>query len=176
MRAALELFTEDGFEQTTVSGIAERAGVTERTFFRHFTDKREVLFDGSNGLRERVTDAIASTPGTLAPLPTVVAAFEVATPWLEERREFAGRRAAAIAANTSLQERELLKLASLASACTDALRKRGVADPTAMLAAETGVALFKIAFERWVAAGATGDLALHIREAAAELRTLVAEA
>src|SRR4051794_66180 len=111
--AALELYAERGYEQTTVADIAERAGVTERTFFRHFADKREVLFDGSATLQETVVKAIAAAPEDAAPIEAVGAAFEHAAVLLEERRAFARLRAATIAANPSLLERELLKLAAL---------------------------------------------------------------
>jgi AcrR family transcriptional regulator len=149
MVAALELYTERGYEQTTVADIAQRAGVTERTFFRHFADKREVLFDGAGTLQETVVTAIADA--SALPVAQVVgAAMERAAAMMQERRDFARQRAAAIAANPSLQERELLKLAALGAAAAAALRDRGVPEPTATLAAEVGVTVFKVAFEQWI--------------------------
>jgi len=170
-RAALELYAERGYEQTTAADIADRAGVTERTFFRHFADKREVLFDGSAQLQAAVVASIAGADDA-APLDIACGAFVAAAPILEERRDHARRRAAVIAANTSLQERELLKMSTLASAATGALRKRGVAAPDAQVAAHTAVGLFGIGFERWVAADDGTSLAEQITRALADLRQL----
>ncbi|MDH2413556.1 TetR family transcriptional regulator [Nocardioides sp. CER19] len=174
-QAALDLFVERGYEQTTVADIAGRAGVTERTFFRYFTDKREVLFAGANQLQDRIVAAITEAPEEQAPYDVVVDAMAAGGDVLEERREFARQRAAAIASHASLQERELLKLAALSAAAAQALRERGVAEAAAGLLAETGVALFRVAFERWVAAPGTPDLAACVREAAGELRAVAAE-
>jgi AcrR family transcriptional regulator len=170
MLAALDLFTERGYEQTTVADIAQRAGVTERTFFRHFADKREVLFDGAGALQETVVAAIAAAPGG-TPLEVVGKAMERAAAQLEPRRDFARRRAAAIAATPSLLERELLKLAALAAAAGEALRGRGVPEPAASLAAEAGVAVFRVAFERWI--GDQPDFPAGIRGTFGELRALI---
>lgn len=173
IRAAMELYAGAGYEQTTVADIAARAGVTERTYFRHFPDKREVLFGGSTELQQRVVDAIAAAPAGAAPLEAVAAAFEHASALLADRRDHARRRAAVIAANTSLRERDLLKLASLTGAAAEALRARGVPDPAAALAAETGVAVFRIAFDSWIA-GSADDLARSVRTTLGELTALVA--
>lgn len=173
-RVALELYTERGFEQTTAEDIAERAGVTERTFFRHFADKREVLFDGSAALQTHLVDAIASAPAGLPPIEVVGRAFAGAGALLEERRDFARRRAAVIAATPALQERELLKLATMAAAAAEALRARGVADPAAGLAAQVGVAAFTTGFELWVADASPDGLAATIEGALADLRAVTA--
>jgi AcrR family transcriptional regulator len=173
-RCALELYSERGFEQTTVEDIAERAGVTERTFFRHFADKREVLFDGSAELQQRLVDAIASAPADLPPIEVVGRAFAEAGAMLEQRREHAQRRSAVIAANPALQERELLKLASLAAAATAALRERGVPDLAAALAGEMGVAAFKVGFDAWITDRATTDLPATIRAALDQIRDMSA--
>src|ERR1700688_723738 len=148
-QAALALYGERGFEQTTVAEIAKRAGLTERTFFRYFADKREVLFWGAGALQEFIVGTVASAPDSAAPIDAVAAALEAAGALFEERREGARQRQAVIAANAELQERELIKLASLASAVAAALRQRGVTDPAASLAAEAGIAVFRIAFDRW---------------------------
>src|SRR5438067_2229977 len=116
IRAAMELFAERGFEQTTAGDIAERAGVTERTFFRHFTDKREVLFDGSATMERTAHAAILAAPEDLSPLDAALAGMVAGGNLLEDRREHAVRRAKIVAANPSLQERELLKLAAMAEA------------------------------------------------------------
>jgi len=175
-RAALELYAERGFDQTTAAEIAQRAGVTERTYFRHFADKREVLFASSTDLQDTVVRAIAAAPPSMSPIETVGTAMEVAESVLQDRRDHARRRAAVIAANPSLRERELLKLATLAGAAAEALRRRGVADPAAALAAETGVTVFKIGFDRWIDDKSTAGLAECIRKALDELRALTAAA
>src|SRR5271169_2379339 len=121
IEAAIELYGERGFEQTTVAEIAARAGLTERTFFRHFADKREVLFAGAGALQELMVSAVANSPDSAAPIDAVAAALEAAAAVLQERREYPRQRQAIIAANTELQERELIKLASLAAAIADTL-------------------------------------------------------
>jgi AcrR family transcriptional regulator len=171
-QAALALYGERGFEQTTVAEIAARAGLTERTFFRHFADKREVLFAGAGSLQDLLVSALASTPPDAAPIDAVAAALEAAGALLQERREYARQRQAVIAANAELHERELIKLASLASALADALRQRGVTDPAASLTAEAGIAVFKVAFEHWVSDSGQRDLPQVIRESLDELRTV----
>ena len=171
-QAALELYSERGFDQTTVAEIAERAELTERTFFRHFADKREVLFWGQHALVDLVTTGIADAPQSTSPLDAVGDALQAIGPLFEGRREHARRRQAVIDANPGLQERELIKLASLADAIAEALRHRGVKAPAAKLAAETAVAVFKVAFDRWISAAETSDLANVIGESLAELKAL----
>jgi AcrR family transcriptional regulator len=173
-QAALELYSERGFDQTTVAEIAERAGLTERTFFRHFADKREVLFGGAGGLQELLVNAVADAPDSLAPIDAVAAGLDAAGALLQERREFAVQRQSIIAANTELQERELIKLASLAAAIADVLRRRGVGDPAASLTAEAGIAVCKIAFERWVEAANRQGLRELMRGSLDELQALTA--
>lgn len=173
-QAALALYGERGFENTTVAEIAARAGLTERTFFRHFADKREVLFAGGSTLQELLVREVADAPDSVAALDAVVAALEVAGALLQERRELARQRQTIIAANAELQERELIKLASLAAALADALRRRGVNDPAASLTAEAGIAVFKIAFERWVDETNQRALPLLIRESVDGLKAVTA--
>jgi AcrR family transcriptional regulator len=168
--AALALYGERGFEQTTVAEIARRAGLTERTFFRHFADKREVLFAGSDALQELLVGTITDAPASVAPIDAVAAAVEAAGAVLQQRSPHARQRHAVIAANAELRERELIKLASLASAIADALRRRGVADPAASLTAEAGIAVFRVGFERWVEGPEPGDLPRCMRESLDELR------
>src|SRR3954470_13105620 len=158
-QAALELYTERGFDQTTVAEIAERAGLTERTFFRHFADKREVLFWGQDALMELVTKHIADAPDSASPIDAVGGALRAVGEMFGGRREHSRRRQAVIAANPGLQERELIKLASLAGLIAESLGRRGVSEPAAKLTAETGVAVFKVAFERWLSAAKGADLA-----------------
>jgi len=172
--AALALYGEHGFEQTTVAEIAKRAGLTERTFFRHFADKREVLFWGAGTLQDFLVSGVVGAPDSAAPIDAVAAALEAVGPLFQERREGARQRQAVIAANAELRERELIKLASLASAIADALRRRGVADPAASLAAEAGIAVFRIAFERWIKDTSPRDLPYFIRESLDELKAVTA--
>ncbi|MFB9831770.1 TetR family transcriptional regulator [Actinoallomurus acaciae] len=172
-QAALELYGERGFEQTTVAEIAKRAGLTERTFFRHYADKREVLFAGGAVLEDLFVRAVADAPDSAAPLDAVAAALEAAGTVLMDR-EFSRQRQAIIDANADLRERELIKLASLASALTAALRRRGVADLAASLAAEAGIAVFKVAFERWIREAERRGLPQLIRESLDELRAVTA--
>src|SRR4029077_11409711 len=160
------------FENTTVEEIAGRAGVTERTFFRHFADKREVLFAGSGDLQTLLVDAVMTAPNTASPIEAVVAALESSGPFFEERRAFARRRQAVITANGELRERELIKMATLASPLAGALRQRGVKEPAASLSAEEAIAVFRVAFDRWITDSKVRDLALVIRESLAELRAV----
>ncbi len=173
-RAALELYVERGFEKTTVAQIAERAGLTERTFFRHFADKREVLFWGAGMLQELLVSTVAGAPEAATPIDAVGAALEAAATTFQGRREPVIQRQAVIAANTELRERELIKLASLASALADALRRRGVKEPVASLAAEAGIAAFRIAFERWITESKQRDLSRLVRASLEELKAVTA--
>jgi AcrR family transcriptional regulator len=170
--AAMELYQERGFDQTTVAEIAARAGLTERTFFRHFADKREVLFGGS--LEELFTTAIAEAPATAAPIDVVAAALNVGAGLLQERREYALKRQAVIATNPALQERELIKLAALGGAMAAALRARGITEPAASLCAEAGIAVFRVAFDRWIDPANQRDFPALIDESLAELKAVTA--
>jgi AcrR family transcriptional regulator len=173
-QAALTLYGERGFENTTVAEIAERAGLTERTFFRHFADKREVLFGGAGTLQELLVSAVARAPDSAAPIDAVGAALDAAGAVLQQRRDYARQRQAIIAASAELRERELIKLASLASALADALRRRGVADPAASLTADVAIAVFRIAFECWVEETNRRDLPRLIRDSLDELKAVTA--
>ena len=175
-QAALALYGESGFEATTVAEIAERAGLTERTFFRYFADKREVLFGGAAMLQELLVSGVSGAPDSASPIEAVLAALEAAGVLLQERRAFARQRQMIIAASDELRERELIKLASLATALADALRRRGVADPAASLTAEAGIAVFRVAFERWTEESGQQDLPRLIRESLDELRVVTAAA
>ena len=176
-KAAMELFQERGYAQATVEEIAARAGVTERTFFRYFADKREVLFSGAKELEKSIVDRIESAPREAGPLQTVVAAFEAAGAELQDRRDlrFVRARFALVTRHAEIQERELIKMASLATAVAKGLRARGVSEPAASLAAEAGIAVFKVGFERWVSERKPRDFAAHIRAAVGVLRAIAAE-
>jgi AcrR family transcriptional regulator len=176
-KAAMELFQERGYVHTTVEDIAARAGLTERTFFRYFADKREVLFSGSKELEKSILDHIESAPQEASPLHAVAAAFEAAGAELQGRRDlhFVRVRYALVTKHAEIHERELIKLAALAVAVTKALHARGVSEPAASLAAEAGIAVFKIGFERWIGERKPQDLAAHIRAAMDALRAVAAE-
>jgi AcrR family transcriptional regulator len=173
-QAAFALYHERGFEQTTVAEIAERAGLTERTFFRHFADKREVLFAGAPALQELLVRTVAEAPASLAPIEAAAAGLEAAGAFIQEGEGLAQQRQAIIAASAELQERELIKLASLAAALAAALRTRGVEEPAASLTAEAGIAVFKVAFESWVAGDTRNDLPRRIRASLDELKAVTA--
>ncbi|WP_436521504.1 TetR/AcrR family transcriptional regulator [Actinoplanes sp. HUAS TT8] len=167
--AAMELYVERGFEQTTVAEIAQRAGVTARTFFRHFTDKREVLFAGSEDLVTAVDRAVADAPAEAGPMAVVAAALDVAGGFLGQDHERSRQRQSIIEANAELRERELIKLAKMGARLADGLRARGVPDPEAELAAESGLVVLRVAFGRWVSENDPGDLQTLMRETQASL-------
>jgi AcrR family transcriptional regulator len=175
-QAALALYGEHGFENTTVAEIAERAGLTERTFFRHFADKREVLFGGGGALQELIVSAAANAPDSLAPIDAAAAGLEAAGTqfFVQERRETSRQRQTVIASSPELQERELTKLASLSAALADALRRRGLGDPAAGLTAEVAIAVFRTAFERWIDETNDRDFPQLVRESLDELKALTA--
>ena len=170
--AAMELYVERGFEQTTVAEIAERAGLTERTFFRHYADKREVLFQGQDEFRESFVTTVAEAPADRAPLDAVAAALYYVATNFEPRRSWSQTRQTVINQNPGLQERELIKLAGVSTAIAAALRDRGVDEPAASLTAESGISVFHVAFRRWIEADNTRAFAEIITESLAALRAV----
>jgi AcrR family transcriptional regulator len=168
----MQLYVERGFEQTTVAEIAKRAGLTARTFFRYFADKREVLFAGSADLQEQLVHALDAAPKSVSPMQAVATALDAAAAALGQHREHSRQRQSVINANAELRERELIKLASLAAALADGLRRRGVPEPDASLAAETGIVVLRIAFERWVSEPHGADLSQSMRAALDRLKTV----
>ena len=169
--AALGLYGERGYDQTTTAEIAARAGVTERTFFRHFSDKREVLFDGETALRAILTEAVHDAPSALGPWATLFHAFRAAVGLLVENRHFVEPRRRIIASSPPLQERELIKAMSLGATLASALQERGVPDRLASLAAQVGMAAFSQAFSSWLEEG-PGDLDEHLARAFREVYDL----
>jgi AcrR family transcriptional regulator len=177
VRAALDLFTEQGYDATTVSEIAERAGgLTKMTFFRHFPDKREVLFAAGQEIHSRLlADAVATAPGPATPLQAVAAALDALTAtFTDDRREFAARLRAVIAGNSELRERAAFKRAGLTEAMREALEKRGVADLTASLAAELGIGAYYRAFDQWADPASEQTLIELARRALDQLRAAAA--
>jgi len=172
-RAALELFATRGFEQTTASEIARSVGLTERTFFRHFADKREVLFFGQQQFAQAFLTGVAAAPPDASPMEVVASAVRCGSELFPaERRAHSRLRQSVIDQNPALQERELLKLAGLATTLTDALRARGVDDPAATLAAHSGVTVFGIAFGQWLREGEARPLAEIAAAVLDDLRNL----
>ena len=171
--AAVDLFTEQGYDATTVAQIADRAGITKSTFFRYFPDKRELLAAGQETLSRLLAEGIAEAPEGASPLEAVAAGLERASSQMGPmNRELGPRLKAAVAASAELQERNALKNVGLAAAMTDALVARGVPDPTARLAGELGVLAFKRGFAAWSDGDrdATDDLAPYTLTALDELR------
>jgi AcrR family transcriptional regulator len=176
VRAALDLFTEQGYDGTTVNEIAERAGgLTKTTFFRHFPDKREVLFAGQEIHSRLMADAVAAAPDSATPLEAVAAALDaISATFTDDRREFSTRLRAVIAENSELRERAAIKRAALAEAMTVALQKRGVPDPAASLAGELGARAFYQAFDFWSDPASQQTLADLARQTLDELRAAIA--
>ncbi len=173
--AALALYSERGFDQTTAAEIAARAGVTERTFFRHFADKREVLFGGSAILKDRILEGVIAAPTRDGPLEAVACGLDAAAGMLGEgRRDLSAQRQAVIAANPELRERELSKLADYGAAVAATLRDRGVDEPQATLVAEAGMTVLRVALERWANGDDDRELVAVMRASMAELRAVMA--
>jgi AcrR family transcriptional regulator len=167
--AALELFLERGYDNVTVAQITERAGLTRRTFSRYFTDKRDVLFAGSDRLPGVLADAVRQADDALPPFAALLAGLVGTGELLAGRVSHAAERRAVVGTSPELQERERTKLAAVAGALAGALRQRGASGSTAELLAQVGVAIFRTAFERWAEHPEQAGLPDRIREAAAEL-------
>ncbi len=169
------LFAERGYEGTSVADIAERAGVTERTFYRQFGDKREVLFDSEHTLEHAIVEQLAACPPGMAPLDAVGRALDEAVgTFFVDRLPSSRLRQTIIDANPELQEREALKMVSLTDAVTKAFVSQGLDATSASLTAEMGIAVFKIAFANWVSPGNTEPLAALLRVAMERLRGVAA--
>jgi AcrR family transcriptional regulator len=173
-QAALDLFLEQGFTETTVPQITARAGLTTRTFFRYFADKREVLFAGEELVPERVARLMADTPPSLGPMELITEGLPPTAAEIFEGRglDYLLRRRAAIDAEPALRERELRKFSLLSEALEQGFRDRGVDDLTAWLAAEIAVTTFRIAVTRWLNQHGDPDLPATISETLAAMRHL----
>jgi AcrR family transcriptional regulator len=168
--AAVALFIERGYDEVTVADIAERAGLTGRTFFNHFADKREVVFASTDALQASVLDALAEADSDLDPLDAAVRAFTHASAAIEDYPELARARRALIDSSRELQERDLLKMAQMAAAVADALTCRGVSRRDAIFVSQAATAVFTTAVDEW-ACEPRSDLAASIQEALGGLRT-----
>lgn len=170
-RAAVELFLERGFEQTTVPQITERAGLTTRTFFRHFSDKREVLFAGDGEVPQLAADLVARAPQTLAPIDTICWGLPAMAGAFQGRADELRSRRTVIASDPGLQERELRKLAEVAAFIAGAFRQRGVDPVTAALAGDLAVSVFRTSMQRWLDQDGS-DLSAILERTTAALRAL----
>ena len=169
--AALELYRERGYLETTAAEIAAKAGVTERTFFRHFPDKREVLFDGDAAFAEALTSAVRHASPTLGAWDTLFLAFNSVKEMFIENRPFSEPRQRVIASSPALQERAAAKTRVLIGALASALCERGVPGPQANLAAQVGMAALSQAVAAWFNDDST-DLGKHISRAFQEVHDL----
>ncbi len=174
--AALQLFAERGYDSTTVAEIAERAGLTKSTFFRHFRDKREVLF-GADTMSTLLSSAISAAPATASPLEVLAQAIDAVgeTAFTPDWRPVSVQRRAVIAANAELQEREALKELALTAAMTEALKQRGVSDLTSRVAAQLGALAMKLAYEQWCDPANAEDFGALARRTLTELQAAGAE-
>jgi AcrR family transcriptional regulator len=175
-QAAYELFLADGYDQITVADIAKRAGLTERTFFRHYADKREVLFGGSSTLQDELLRALAELPPALPTIEAVRIAIEAMSALMHGRRAFSSERQRIIAAHADLQERELIKRATLTAALAQALQRRGVSQAAAALAADMGIGVFYVAFVHWLDDPADREIAEIVHEGFDQLKALASGA
>jgi AcrR family transcriptional regulator len=174
--AALDLFAENGYEETTVAQIAERAGLNRATFFRHFADKREVLFGGEDVLTGLFADGIRAAAPAATLTECLQAAFAAADAALTPRqRAKAAQRVLVLAANSEVQERGLLKHARIARSVTAALRERGADELTARLGAEVGMLAFSVAVERWMKGSGDEPFSLYAASALSDVQARVAE-
>jgi AcrR family transcriptional regulator len=171
-QAAYELFLSQGYEGTTVADIAERAGLTERTFFRHYADKREVLFGGAGALQDELLRALREAPAALPTIEAVRIAVEALSTQLHGRRALARERQRIVAANADLQERELIKRAMLTASLAQALQQRGVPEPAASLAADMGITVFYVGFGHWLDDPADRDLVEIVHEGFGQLKAV----
>ena len=175
VQAAVDLFAEQGYDNTTVSEIARRAGLTKTTFFRHFPDKREVLFAGQEIHARLLAEGIAEAADSATPLEAVAAGLDVlAESFTPVQREFGPRLTAVVAAHEELRERSAFKHAGLAAAMTEALEERGVPEATASVAAELGAHAFSRAFARWIVPENEESFPELARRALEELRAAAA--
>jgi AcrR family transcriptional regulator len=171
--AAMELFEEQGFENTSTIQIAGLAGVTNRTFFRYFFDKPEVLFSDSERLRAALVEGIRSAPSTLTPLETVAHALAEFDWRSLGSRESQRRRRAVIDSSPGLLERDLIKQHTMAQDFVEALLERGVDADIARLATGVGICVFTTAYDQWIHADADIALSEISESVRATLATIV---
>ena len=169
----MALFIERGYDAVTVAEIAERAGMTKRSFFNHFADKREVMFASADALQARVLAALTGAGNDLGPLDAAVQAFTRAAAPVEDYPELARARRAIIDSSPDLQERDLLKMAAMTAAVAAALASRSTPRRDALFAAQAATAVFTTGVEEWARDPARG-LADSIKDALGGLRAALA--
>jgi AcrR family transcriptional regulator len=175
-KAAYELFLERGYEQTTVADIAARAGLTERTFFRQYADKREVLFGGSGALQDELLRALDEVPPALPAIEAVRIAVEAVASLFHGRRAFALERQRIVTKHADLQEREMIKRATLTAALAQGLQRRNVSEPSASLAADMGIGVFYVGFVHWLDDAEVRELAAIVHDGFERLKAVVSGA
>jgi AcrR family transcriptional regulator len=171
-QAAYELFLERGYDRTSVADIAARAELTERTFFRHYADKREVLFGGTATLLAAFLGALEAAPPELPTIEDVRVAVEAGSRMMHGRRALARERERVVAAHPDLQERGLIKRATLTAALAQGLERRGVPKSAASLAADMGLTAFYVGFAEWLEGPEDRELVDVVRERFDELRAV----
>ena len=168
--AALDLYATRGYDHTTVGDVAARAGVTSRTYFRYFPDKREVLFGGADGLRDRISRSLRDAPADMPPLAAALHAMSACGDLYHPREHGRlRRRDAVIGASGELREREARKLESIAADVAGGLAERGSDPDDAQLVADLALVAFKQAFRLWMDDPAT-PYAILLHRAAAQAR------
>jgi AcrR family transcriptional regulator len=175
-KAAYELFLERGYEHTTVADIAARAGLTERTFFRHYADKREVLFGGSGQLQDEFVRAVEAVPPGLPAIEAVRIAVEAAATLFHGRRAYARERQRLVMKHADLQEREMIKRATLTAALAQGLQRRGVPESSANIAADMGIGVFYVGFVRWLEDPAEREFEAIVRDGFDQLKAIASGA
>ena len=176
-RAAFALFAEQGYDDTTVEQIAAGAGLARSSFFRHYRDKREILFGEQDALASRLADSIKNAPARQTALEAIETAFAgIAADWFTpERRDLVPARNSIVASHPELRERELLKLAGIKNAITAALRSRGIEEPSATVAAELAALTLSQTIASWAEADNTEEFAVIARQVLRRLRAAAAD-
>ena len=175
-QAALDLFIEQGFAETTVPEITARAGLTKRTFFRHFTDKREVLFTHEEQLTPIVASLMAGAPASFSPLRLIKLALEtVAVTRFEVQFEYLHRRRVIVQSDEGLRERETRRQSILSEAISRGFVDRGVDELSAILAAQIAVSVLNVSVDRWLDEEGKRPLSDVIRGSLVTLQSVLAE-
>ena len=173
VQSAYELYLERGFDRVTVAEIAAHAGLTKRTYFRYFADKREVLFSGATAFQDHVVATVLGAPASVTPIDAVVAALCAGGTEITKMGEGARQRQRLIDSSPDLQEREMIKMESLTKAITEGLVLRGAPDATASLTAQAGVAVFRTAFAQWADAEDPVEFEFLVRDTLDDLRSAI---
>jgi AcrR family transcriptional regulator len=175
--AALALFAEQGYDDTTVEQVAAAAGLARSSFFRHYRDKREIVFGEQDALASRLADSVKNAQAQQTALEAIETALAgIAVDWFAPgRRDRVRARNSIVASNPELRERELLKRAGIANAIAAALRSRGIEEPSAIVAAELATLALSQTIASWAAPGNTEEFAMIARQVLRRLHTAAAE-